>query len=238
MSTEKRELYVKLLPSNPDKRSRVRYDLVRPPAGRSLIGTILSVRLLGLDLHYWGGRTVPHTEPACRACDAKNRRDWHNFFFLWDRTTGIIRIVQITDGPVAQFDEFQANHGSLRGASCKLFRHGKKDNSPQGAVLVPGTVSADELPPCPDLATQLDRIWWGNLTTNLIGEAPALSEEINLSYVESAVVGQVIQDSPKDPGRERRVLPVASVLDKLREQLRDLVDSQRPGPVKPSLNGK
>lgn len=135
------------------------WRIKRAPEKGRLELVVLSHDLIGTLTHFWGGRTVPHTQGPCNACDAGQRVRWHGYFCAWDLKWREKLIIEITANVCQPFDDYFREHRTLRGAICELSRTNDRKNGVVRAKLSQSDYPADRIPNYPPLQPMLERMW-------------------------------------------------------------------------------
>lgn len=149
-------------PTTPDQTFTLRRLGTQP-----IEGWITSTNVVGVYVHYWKGRTRPHTKNAtCEACENGNVPRWKGYLTLWNARTASHWLQEITP---AAYDGIKVGlnaHGELRGHGLTLARTNHKNNAPMKATVWEKTIDLRTLPPGPDIIKILFRIWdipeWSN----------------------------------------------------------------------------
>lgn len=141
------------------------YRLIRVPATTPIMGIVTSADIIGTQTHFWRGRTRPHTQTHCEACEAGNEPRWHGYVSIMGTKTGEHAILELTPTTVKTIEKWIAEHGSIRGATIIASRLGKKINGRILVQLKPTIDQARELPKPIDIPKALLRLWQQTPTT-------------------------------------------------------------------------
>lgn len=150
-----------------------RHDLYRVPK-KGISGlVILSPRYLGRLIHYWGGRSMPHIEPWCPACEDGNGKRATFWVAAWQPASGNQAILELTDGSIETIDDYIRRYKTLRGADFAAIRKGGRVNGKLIVQLKPSTMPEAAIPAEFDFRKELEHMWGGSLPTRqaLKGEA-------------------------------------------------------------------
>lgn len=135
-------------------------DLVRCPPKGGLRGMITSPKILGIETHYWGGKTVPCGGSLCQACEEQQPARWHGYCGLLTPQPSRHVIVEITLQACEEIWRWEELNGEILGMKLSLARRADRVN---GKILVQVDRierGAYRLPAPPDLTKNL-RIIWG-----------------------------------------------------------------------------
>lgn len=120
---------------------------------------ILSKVLIGTWTHFFRGRTQPCLGDACAICADQITRRWHGWVVGWGSKDRSMRIVELPAGPAVTLSDFGKERGGLRGVGIRLSRRNGKPNGPVVIAISGAQIDSALLPPCPDLAPLLLRMW-------------------------------------------------------------------------------
>jgi len=136
-----------------------RFALVRvPPKGLSG-AIVLSEEVLGTEIHFWGGRSMPCSRADCKACLEGISARWYGWLWILAEKGGMISIVEITAAAAEQTRAYVEQQGSLRGARFAAQRLPAKPNGRMTLFLRPSHYDAAKLPTPGSLITALERMW-------------------------------------------------------------------------------
>lgn len=161
-------------------------EILRCGIGSMVPLIVLSDWIAGGEMHYWGGRSFPHTKNGCPACDAKNPSVWKGYLAAWNpkhRSTGILEFTAPCRDCLVQY---KLAHGTLRGGVITLKRKGVKPNGALTATITTGPYGLDQLPDAPDIKAHLERIWLAKRSSSdipydtgrLVVEDPMTNDEL------------------------------------------------------------
>lgn len=139
--------------------SDVPLNLLRVKPGRPIGGIALTDDLTGAYTHFWHGRTKLCTEHLCEACAALNAARWKGYLQIWNPTSGVIAIMEMTASCVPAVENWIDKYGSLKGAKVTVQRAGAKVNSRVVCEIQSSPYTTQKLPEAPDLQKQLARMW-------------------------------------------------------------------------------
>jgi hypothetical protein len=146
-----------------------------------VIAICLSSKPLGAEVHFFRGRTRPHTnDGTCEACHAGQAPRWRGYLTLWDREQRQTWITEITPYAYDGLKEGLTSFGTLRGHTIKLERTKPNPNAPLQATVYAALTREEELPPEPDIRHILERIW------DLDHDNAALQENDNGRFINHA----------------------------------------------------
>jgi hypothetical protein len=144
-------------PTNGAQSQPFRIHRVKPGAGSK--GVIVSYDVIGTELHFWKGRSVPCTGNTCTACQSGQQPRWKGYVQVLAAATNVVVICELTDRCVPAIDEAKRIHGSLRGLGVHIRRANARVNGPL-EIEFAGTQRSDgELPDPADLIEMLERMW-------------------------------------------------------------------------------
>ncbi len=146
--------------SNPPKDTRGNsLQLVRTPTKGKLIGLITSTDLIGTATHFWHGRTVPHEEDDCRACQDNMPWRWHAWIACKLKSTRQHVLFEMTAQAAKTFVQYRDQHAGLRGAEFTAWRPSGKQNGRVSITIKPYDHTDVVLPLEPSLVEALSIIW-------------------------------------------------------------------------------
>ncbi|HWN10120.1 MAG TPA: hypothetical protein VNO50_12790 [Pyrinomonadaceae bacterium] len=135
------------------------YDLFRIPGRGTYNFIILSRQLHGCKLHYFKGRSIPHTEGGCEACENKNETRWRGYLAVCNASNFKQGILELTAVPAAQIAEKIKLNEPIRGKIATLHRPSGKPNGRIQLDLRPGKIPDKELPEPFNVIATLKKIW-------------------------------------------------------------------------------
>lgn len=142
-----------------DSELRTSYRIVRAPSTGELTGIVLSHEIYGCDTHYFRGRTRPHTDPLCEACDEGAGKRWQGYLALLTHKTRDLVLFEFTAAAAAPLCEYFDHNKGLDGANIRAYRTSTKANARVVIRIERGDVALFSAPPAPDVAQILNRIW-------------------------------------------------------------------------------
>ncbi len=138
---------------------RTAYRIVRAPSQGELHGLILSDQIHGVQTHFYKGRTRPHTQPYCEACDDGHGPRWQGYLAILLTRSKDLALFEFTGPASAPLVEYTDSNKGLRGAVMRAYRMSPKPNARVCIRLERGDVDLYHAPPAPNVAEILDRIW-------------------------------------------------------------------------------
>jgi len=150
----------------PDDLGRSGYRLLRTPAGRPLMGYVLSNNLTGCNTHYVGNRTVPCEYPKCDPCANGIGWRWHGYLAIVVAATQEVALFECTAKSSAAFSDYYERYGTTRGCMFKAERLNAKTNGRVVIQAKPADLAKINLPPSPNVEQCLAHIW--NLPPNQV----------------------------------------------------------------------
>ena len=134
--------------------------ILRVPA-QGMGGVIVqSDDILGVYLHFWGGRTVPcDRSPECRACRADNPLKYRGYIAVQNRDGTVRGILEVTPNVVEYLRRIRAAKGTLRGQAIALYRTPKRARGRMYCESLPFAVAPKEVGPAPDVREVLLAAW-------------------------------------------------------------------------------
>lgn len=146
------------------------WQMIRAPECGSLRLMIVSHQLIGRPMHFYRGRSTPHTEPTCEACDDGRRKEWKGYIGCRQIVTGQRYILEVTAHVGHQIAKYSSDHRTLKGTIINVGRTTPKANGKVWVKLTPPPENMGELGPEPDLRPILERMWQIKTTLKLDGE--------------------------------------------------------------------
>lgn len=165
--------------SMPEDDDGLAYEIKRVPPSGKIKGVILSEFLVCRKTHWWGGRTVPHSEFGCEPCLNNVEGRWHAWVALYSLERQTTVIMELTARSIKPLRDYIDDFKTLRGAELTLGRVGKKPNGRLFASLTRGPVGVDKLPSAPDVQLLLLKLW--GLEPGLAGIGVAVPKLQNLN---------------------------------------------------------
>lgn len=137
----------------------VRWDIVR--AGPKGLGNliVLSHDVVGADVHYWNGRTMPCIPASCPACQENQQPRWRGYLAITNRKRTISAIVEVTAAAMPPIKKYFDQRRTLRGANLGLYRKGGATNGRLYAEICESSENKETLPKGPSLKKLLAQIW-------------------------------------------------------------------------------
>lgn len=141
-----------------DPKGRV-FDLVRVKQQSSVKAVVTSDRSLSIPTHYWGGRTMPHPDHDCPACQEGMAYRWHTYVACFSLKRKLHVIFESTSTAAKPFDLYFRAYGTLRGCEFTAHRLGTRVNSRVLIETKPANLELESIPNEPALMKCLCRIW-------------------------------------------------------------------------------
>ena len=120
---------------------------------------ILSHLPLIAKLHFYGGFTVPHTHPQCDACEKGTELRVRFYFIVQHLKTKVIDVMELTKPHLAQAEEYERVHKTLRGCNIRAMRTNGEKNGKIRSTWVASNLPELSMPQAFDLAKWLHRLW-------------------------------------------------------------------------------
>lgn len=163
----------------PPKRKEANNMSIQRTAARGKSGGyILSAKMFGLPIHFYG-RSVPCTQHAtCPICAKKNEPRWTGYLPVW--VPGAIK-PQLLELPTAAAEYvamYQAKFATLRGRMIKTSRPRGRANSKLLVEITNPTNEGLSLPPVPLVREALCLIWqldFDNMKEDLLAKVEELA---------------------------------------------------------------
>lgn len=166
-------------------------QLLRTPTGKALNAVVTSPDLIGCHTHFFMGRTTPHDDADCDACDAGIPTRWHTYLSACQCQTHLHFIFETTERGSDAFIDFRNRYGSLRGCQFTARRANSAINSRVLITTKRIDLQTIVLPPPPNLIRCMATIW----------NVPM--PEINPDPVTNAIIGRIAPSrangQPVDP---------------------------------------
>jgi hypothetical protein len=144
-------------PEANDAQSKVK--LIRCPAKGVFVFYITSAQIHSTRIHYYKGRSRPHTKPSCEACDAGNEHRYKGFIAACNKHDRGQGIIELTAGPADQLYDHLENKGSIRGLIIQLTRPSGRANGLIEITIRKPDIDPEELPKPPNVIQALKKIW-------------------------------------------------------------------------------
>lgn len=142
-----------------DTELRTSYRIVRAPTTGELNGMVLNREIYGCDTHYFHGRTRPHTEPICEACDEGAGKRWQGYLGLLLTKTRDLVLFEFTAAAAAPLVEYFEHNKGLDGAMIRAYRTSTKANARVVIRIERGDTDLFAAPKAPNVQEILNRIW-------------------------------------------------------------------------------
>lgn len=135
------------------------FEIVRTPPGGTICGIVASEKFVGVNLHYYRGRSTPCRKNFCDACEGGMRPRWTGYVFLMSKSKRIV-IFEFTQRcyNVMQ-SKLIASQDDMRGAMLTARRLSTRPNGPLQITFEEERRDPAILPAVPDLREILERIW-------------------------------------------------------------------------------
>lgn len=136
-----------------------RFRMIRVPEKQPLEGMILSHRMIGSQVHYLNGRTLPHLREDCPCDGRKVGLRWEGYFTFQHTKTEELLILAVPLNVGGIIDGWWRKRRTLRGMKFKAWR---PSQTPNGKIHILGKDSdhdPETLPKVPELERVLCRIW-------------------------------------------------------------------------------
>lgn len=145
------------LPGKADQHSG--WQIRRATGEKAVAYVCVSGGFLGVRVHYWQKRTLPHLRGDCEACAGGSDHRWRGYLLAIDHLTRERVLVEFPGGCAAVFDTASKTTGTLRGFRFTLSRAGKAINSRVICTARGYSTSPEDLPPGDDIWTVLCALW-------------------------------------------------------------------------------
>lgn len=133
--------------------------ILRAGTGSTPALIVLSERVVGVELHWWQGRTTPHIKGNCPACEAKRPAVWKGYLAVYNPKTHVVNILEITPCCIDPLATYRQAFGTLKGGLLTLTRSNTKKNGRLTATITPSNIAPNSLPPCPPVQAALVHMW-------------------------------------------------------------------------------
>lgn len=151
--------YIPTTGAPPPDQLRAAYRIIRTPTSNPIDMLILSEAIYGVDCHYYQGRTRPHTQPTCEACDVGSPYRWQGYVAVLLTRLRDLALFEFTAAAAAPLVEYYETNRTLRGVAMKAARVNARPNGRVILQVTRGDLSMYAAPPAPDVAEILARIW-------------------------------------------------------------------------------
>ncbi len=135
------------------------YKLMRCPADKKLGFICYSRAIIGVNVHFWKGRTNPCTGEDCRACDDKSPYRWRGYLCGAHPKSKIVAAIEITGGCIDPIDDYGKTYGSIRGAIIMLERMSNRANGAVKLTIERSDWPPETLPEPIDIQNLLMKLW-------------------------------------------------------------------------------
>lgn len=149
-------------------------QLFRTPTKKAIHAIVTSEDLVGCPTHFYQGRTMPHEEDDCEACQHGIPWRWHGYLSAKDCSTSQHFLFEFTARVAESFVAHRETYGTLRGC---LFKAKRANDNPNGRVIVQTRQAGLEniaLPAGPNLVDCLAILW--NLAKPSLSVTDALKD--------------------------------------------------------------
>ena len=143
----------------PTDQLRAAYRIVRTPTAGQLDMLVLSEAIYGVDCHYYQGRTRPHTEPTCEACEVGTPYRWQGYLAVMMTRLRDLALFEFTAASAAPLVEYFETNRTLRGVNIKASRVNSRPNGRVILQVTRGDLGLYSAPPEPEVEEILARIW-------------------------------------------------------------------------------
>jgi len=188
----------------PIEPTRYAMALLRTPPKGSIQLLVTSDNLLGCWTHFYAGRTVPCTGPACEACLAGASSRWHGYLSAIQGKTREHVLFELTALAAESFAAYRMKHQTLRGCHVTASRVNARPNARVHLVLKPHDLSGVDLPPAANLTAVLCHLW--GIPTNETeiagdaGQPPEIHHHGTQPPIDRGTSRIGIAPSTRDPG--------------------------------------
>ena len=146
--------------STPPKDPRgISLALVRTPPIKPFVAIVTSEDLVGTFTHFYHGRTLPHQNEGCPACEEGIPFRWHAWVSCLTAVDHVHCIFECTARPAQVFVDYRKANRTLRGCHFKAHRASKVTNGRITIETRPADLNKIGLPNAPDLTKCLSIIW-------------------------------------------------------------------------------
>lgn len=144
------------IPDDPNDRP---FPIQRVSGSRPLQCVVTIPKPLGCSTHYFGGRTVPCTEPDCLACRSGVSRRFHLYLTCYDHRTQLHFLLELTAAAAEKILVYGREHGTTRGCGLKCTRIPATANGRIHVQTTPTDPTRYPIPEPPSLPAILGRMW-------------------------------------------------------------------------------
>jgi hypothetical protein len=155
------------------------FPIIRVGATRPLVVIITCENTLGCYTHFWGGRTVPCTDPTCDACNAGCPRRWHIYLTVYSEPEQLHSLLELTAAAGENIYRYATEHGTVRACCIEATRRPKTSN---GRIIIRTKMTdpaRNPIPAAPDVPYLLSRLWnipLTDITASTNGHAKTILE--------------------------------------------------------------
>jgi len=143
----------------PDHTILATLPILRAPTKPAIVGVITSYEMVGCNLHWYKGRSLPCEDRKCPACEMKIPWRWKGYLGFWQPAEAQHSLLEFPAAAADTIADFRSQHSTLRYAILELKRVPVKANGRVLARIKPGVTDYKIFPQAPDVEKILARIW-------------------------------------------------------------------------------
>lgn len=143
----------------PPRKEACNLEIIRTGSRGKFGGYILSAKMFGLPIHFFG-RSIPCTQRAdCPICAKDNKSRWTAYLPVWIPGDIKPKLMELPTAAAEEVNEYQQKYATLRGKFIKLTRPRGKENSRIKVDISSPPLDGISLPPVPQVREALCLIW-------------------------------------------------------------------------------
>jgi hypothetical protein len=195
----------------PKESRHMGFDLRRTPENYPIRAICTCEDMLCVPTHYWGGRTIPHEDENCPACNASVPYRIHVYVSCFDPKDREHFVLEITANAAKSFEEFKESYKTLRGCFFEASRPKKTRNGKVCIITKPADLTKFKLPDPPDLIRVLCTVW--NLPLPPLEHYQDGISGVRPEFTDALLSPQREQDDNKED-----IVSIGSVLNKKKKK--------------------
>lgn len=143
----------------PSRKEACNLEIIRTGSRGKWGGHILSAKMFGLPIHFYG-RSIPCTQrPDCPICASDNKPRWTGYLPIWTPTMIRPALLELPTAAAESVRDYQAKYATLRGRLINCTRPRGRANSRIKVELSSPNIEGLSLPAVPEVRQALCLIW-------------------------------------------------------------------------------
>lgn len=135
------------------------YDIRRTPADKKLHGLITCKTFYVVEMHFFGGRSIPCEGLDCQACKSNSPKRGQVYVSVWEANSHDHFLLELTCKAAVPIEDYYRQHGTLRGCEMKCWRPKRVKNGRVEVVTKYRDLEGIRLPKSPNVPKALCVIW-------------------------------------------------------------------------------